>query len=57
MLGITHFLIELIKVHILTKKVVPSCLESLFTRYEKNKNDEILKSIYIETIIIFVEQF
>ena len=57
MLGITHFLIELIKVHILTKKVVPSCLESLFTRYEKNKNDEILKSIYIEAIIIFVEQF
>ena len=57
MFGITHFLIELIKVHILSKKVVSSCFQSLFTRYEKNKDDEALKSIYIETILIFVEQF
>ena len=57
MLGITHFLIELIKVHILSKKVVSSCFQSLFSRYEKNKSDEALKAIYIETIIIFVELF
>ena len=57
MFGITHFLIELIKVHILSKKVVSSCFQSLFSRYEKNKSDEALKAIYIETIIIFVELF
>ena len=57
MFGITHFLIELIKVHILSKKVVSSCFQSLFSRYEKNKSDEALKVIYIETIIIFVELF
>ena len=57
MFGITHFLIELIKVHILSKKVVSSCFQSLFSRYEKNKGDEALKAIYIETIIIFVELF
>ena len=57
MLGITHFLIELIKVHILSKKVVSSCFQSLFSRYEKNKSDEALKAIYIETIIIFIELF
>ena len=57
MFGITHFLIELIRVHILSKKVASSCFQSLFSRYEKSKNDEALKAIYIETIIIFVEQF
>ena len=57
MLGITHFLIELIKAHILTKKVFSSCIQSLFSRYEKNKNNEILKGVYIDSIIIFVKQF
>ena len=57
MFGITHFLFELIKIHILSKKVTSSCFQSLFSRYEKNKNNETLKTIYIETIIIFAEQF
>jgi len=57
MLGITHFLLELIKAHILTKKVFSSCIQSLFSRYEKNKNNEILKGVYIDSIIIFVKQF
>ena len=57
MFGITKFLIELIKVHILSKKVASSCFQSLFSRYEKNKSNETLKAIYIETIIMFVEEF
>ena len=57
MFGITHFLIELVKVHILSKKVVPPCFQSLISRYEKNKTDQGLKSIYIETLIIFLELF
>ena len=57
MFGITKFLIELIKVHILSKKVAASCFQSLFSRYEKNKNNETLKAIYIEAIIMFVEEF
>ena len=57
MLGITHFLLELIKAHILTKKVVTSCIQSLFERYNKNKDNPILKGIYIDSIIIFIEHF
>ena len=57
MLGITHFLLELIKAHILTKKVFSPCIQSLFSRYEKNKNNEMLKGVYIDSIIIFVKQF
>ena len=57
MIGITYFLIELIKLHIISKKVVPSCFQNLFSKYEKSKNDEILKNIYIEAILIFTEEF
>ena len=57
MLGITHFLLELIKAHILTKKVVVPCIQSLFERYNKSKNDPILKGIYIDSIIVFIEHF
>ena len=57
MFGITHFLIELVKVHILSKKVIAPCFQSLISRYEKNKNDEALKITYIETLIIFIELF
>ena len=57
MLGITHFLLELIKAHILTKKVAPSCIQSLFQRYEKNKDNSIVKGIYIDSIIVFIEHF
>ena len=57
MLGITHFLLELIKAHILTKKVVTNCIQTLFDRYTKNKDNSILKGIYIDSIIIFIEHF
>ena len=57
MIGITYFLIELIKLHILSKKVVPTCFQNLFSKYEKSKKDQILKNIYIEAIIIFTEEF
>ena len=56
-LGNVYFITELIKIKILSKKIAPVCIKNLFERYENIKNDEKLRLINIEAIVIFTDQF
>ena len=56
-LGNVNFITELIKIKILSKKIAPPCINDLFKRYEKEKDDIKLKLINIEAIVIFTDQF
>jgi len=57
MLGNVYFIAELIKIKILSRKVGLDCLKNLFERYEKGKNDDDLREITLEAIIIFTDRF
>ena len=50
------FLLELIKIKILSKKIMPEIADYLFERY-KNENEKYLKSIFAETIVFYVDNF
>ena len=54
-LGNTNFLTELVKIKMLSKKSIIDCINYLFERYEKD-NDKILKTIFIESIILFTDK-
>ena len=54
-LGNTNFLTELVKIKMLSKKSIIDCINYLFERYEKD-SDKILKTIFIESIIIFTDK-
>ena len=51
------FIAELINIQILSKKIAPQCINNLFDRYENNKNDEKLKLINLEAIILLTNKF
>lgn len=55
-IGNTKFMAELIKIKMLSKKIVPNCIKFLFKKY-KNEKDKVQKNTYIVSIIIFIEKF
>ena len=54
-LGNANFLTELVKIKMLSKKSIIDCINYLFERNEKD-NDKILKTIYMESIILFTDK-
>ena len=56
-LGNVCFITELIKIKILSKKIAPVCIKYLFEMYENLKNDNKLRLVILEAIIIFTERF
>ena len=55
-LGNVNFLTELIKIKLLSKKIMPDCIEYLFDKY-KNETDSYLKLIHAEAIVILTDRF
>jgi hypothetical protein len=55
-IGNTHFMTELIKIKMLSKKIALDCTIFLFSKY-KGEKDKVLKTAYIVAIIIFIEKF
>ena len=55
--GNVYFITELMNIKIISKKIGPSCLRHLFDRYNKEKDNKILREITLEAIIIFTDQF
>ena len=55
-LGNVNFLTELIKIKLLSKKIMPECIDYLFEKY-KNETDTHLKLIHVESIVIFTDKF
>ena len=55
-LGNVNFLTELIKIKLLSKKIMPECIDYLFEKY-KNETDKHLKLIHVESIVIFTDKF
>ena len=56
-LGNVNFIGELIKIQILSKKIVKQCLNNLFARFNDPKSDESLKMINLEAIVILLNNF
>lgn len=56
-LGNVNFICELISIRLLTKKIWFHCIYDLFRRYENKKNDNKLKIVDLEAIIIFTDKF
>ena len=56
-LGNVNFITELISIKILSKKVAPDCINYLFEKYEDETNDQKLRLINIEAIVIFTDKF
>ena len=54
-LGNANFLTELIKYRILSKKIVPQCVNYLFEKYE-NEKEKIMKQIHIQSILVFIDK-
>ena len=55
-LGNITFITELIKIKLLSKKIIPECINYLFTEYEEEKV-QLMKSIDILAILIFFDKF
>ena len=55
--GNVYFIAELMNIKIISKRIGPSCLKQLFNRYDKEKDNQILREITLEAIIIFTDQF
>lgn len=51
-----NFLFRLIKIKMLSKKIMPEIANYLFERY-KNENENYLKSIFAEIIVFYVDNF
>ena len=56
-LGNVNFIGELIKIQILSKKIVKQCLNNLFARFNDINSDESLKMINLEAIVILLNNF
>ena len=56
-LGNVNFIGELIKIQILSKKIVKQCLNNLLARFNDNKSDESLKMINLEAVVILLNNF
>jgi hypothetical protein len=56
-LGNVNFIGELIKIQILSKKIVKQCLNNLFARFNDAKSDESLKMVNLEAIVILLNNF
>ena len=56
-LGNVNFIGELIKIQILSKKIVKQCLNNLFDRFNDANSDESLKMINLEAIVILLNNF
>ena len=56
-LGNVNFIGELIKIQILSKKIVKQCLNNLFARFNDSKSDESLKMVNLEAIVILLNNF
>ena len=54
--GNVNFLFELIKMKMLSKKIMPEIADYLFERY-KNENEKYLKSTFAETVVFYVDNF
>ena len=54
--GNVNFLFQLIKIKILSKKIMPEIADYLFERYKK-ENEKYLKTIFAETIVFYVDNF
>lgn len=55
-IGNIIFMAELIKIKMLSKKIVPNCINYLLNKY-KNEKDKVLKNTHAVAIIIFIEKF
>ena len=56
-LGNVNFIGELIKIQILSKKIVKQCLNNLFARFNDANSDESLKMVNLEAIVILLNNF
>jgi hypothetical protein len=56
-LGNVNFIGELIAIRLLTKKIWYNCIRDLFSRYENKDEEDKLKLIDLEGIIIFTDKF
>ena len=56
-LGNVNFIGELIKIQILSKKIVKQCLNNLLARFSDSKSDESLKMINLEAVVILLNNF
>mgnify|MGYP002624773426 CR=1 FL=1 len=56
-LGNVNFIGELIKIQILSKKIVKQCLNNLFARFNDVNSDETLKMVNLEAIVILLNNF
>ena len=54
-IGNVNFITELIKIKMLSKKIIPDCIDYVFERYEKE--DSYLKLIYAQAIVLFTDKF
>ena len=55
-MGNINFIIQLIKVKMLSKKIISDCFDYIFTKYQ-NEKDNFLKYVYAETIILLIDKF
>ena len=56
-LGNVNFIGELIKIQILSKKIVKQCLNNLLARFNDSKSDESLNMINLEAVVILLNNF
>jgi hypothetical protein len=56
-LGNVNFIGELISMKLLTKKIWFNCILDLFSRYENKEENDKLKLIFLEGIILFTDKF
>ena len=54
-IGNVNFITELIKIKMLSKKIIPDCIDYVFDRYEKEES--CLKLIYAQAIVLFTDKF
>ena len=56
-LGSINFIVELIKIGIISKKIVKQCLDILFSRFYDINSDEFFKIVNLEAIVIILNNF
>ena len=54
-IGNVNFITELIKIKMLSKKIIPDCIDYIFDRYEREES--FLKLIYAQAIALFTDKF
>ena len=56
-IGNVNFMTELIKIKMLSKKIIPDCIDYLFDRYYEIDKEKELKLIFAQSIILFTDKF